>query len=216
MLRKIVILWFFIFPILIFSQTEIDVLKLKNGDIIKGKIIENKINKHIKIELQGGSILTYEYDKILEIETEDLKVNKSIPQPSGAANLSDTQILYAAKEHAKEDWQYNLFSSSTTQGEWLAFGGTFISAFLLSPLIGGSLGMVASYASGVNAKIPLSRLNSVDYNNMNAQQKEIYDRSYKEEAEGHLKQRNLIGSVSGCVTAWSILTSIITSSDTGY
>ena len=88
--------------------------------------------------------------------------------------------------------------------------------FITSPLIGGSLAMVASYASGVNAKIPSSRLNSVDYNNMNAQQKEIYDRSYKEEAEGHLKQRNLIGSASGCVTAWSILTSIITSSDTGY
>ena len=45
MLRKIVILWFFIFPIFTFSQTETDVLKLKNGDVIKGKIIENKINQ---------------------------------------------------------------------------------------------------------------------------------------------------------------------------
>ena len=40
---------------------EIDVLHLKNGDIIKGSIIENKINDYIKIELQGGSIITYKY-----------------------------------------------------------------------------------------------------------------------------------------------------------
>ena len=44
---------------------DVDVLNLKNGDIIKGKIIENKINEYIRIEFQGGSILTYNYDEIV-------------------------------------------------------------------------------------------------------------------------------------------------------
>ena len=39
---------------ILLAQSEVDVLKLKNGDLIKGKIIENKINKYIRIELQGG------------------------------------------------------------------------------------------------------------------------------------------------------------------
>ena len=73
MLKRILILLFVIFPIIIFSQTEVDVLKLKNGDIIKGKIIENKINQYIRIELQGGSILTYEYEEIQEIERENIE-----------------------------------------------------------------------------------------------------------------------------------------------
>ena len=50
--------------ILLFSfifAEDIDVLHLWNGDIIKGRIIENKINEHIKIELEGGSILTFDY-----------------------------------------------------------------------------------------------------------------------------------------------------------
>ena len=54
----------------IFAE-DIDILNLKNGDLIKGKIIENKINEYIKIELQGGSVLTYTYDQIESIEREE-------------------------------------------------------------------------------------------------------------------------------------------------
>jgi len=60
--------------ILLFSvifAEDIDILNLKNGDLIKGKIIENKINNYIKIELQGGSVLTYTYDQIENIEREE-------------------------------------------------------------------------------------------------------------------------------------------------
>ena len=52
------------------ATTYIDVLILKNGDIIKGEIVEHKINKHIRMELMGGSILTFEYDRISAIERE--------------------------------------------------------------------------------------------------------------------------------------------------
>ena len=45
--------------------------------MIKGKIIENKINEYIKIELQGGSILTYTYDQIESIEREEVNSNSS-------------------------------------------------------------------------------------------------------------------------------------------
>ncbi len=61
--------------ILLFSVIfagDIDILNLNNGDLIKGKIIENKINEYIKIELQGGSVLTYTYDQIESIEREEV------------------------------------------------------------------------------------------------------------------------------------------------
>ena len=211
MLRKIVILLFFVFPMFIFSQTEIDVLKLKNGDIIKGKIIENKINQYIRIELQGGSILTYQYNQIQEIERENISEKKS-NERSHEPRVIENQ----AKLDAKEDYGFKFFSSSTTSDEWIAFGGTFLSALIASPLLGGTLGMGASFSlAGKNPKILSSRLNSVQYNEYNNEAKMIYDNAYKVEAKNHIKQRALISSCSGCVIAWSILYNIIMS-DTGY
>ena len=76
-MKSIYFIYIFLFSF-IFANN-IDILNLKNGDVIKGEIIENKINEYIRIELQGGSILTYEYDQIDSIEVE--KVNsQSIPQ----------------------------------------------------------------------------------------------------------------------------------------
>ena len=71
----------------IFAE-DIDILNLKNGDLIKGKIIENKFNEYIKIELQGGSILTYTYDQIESIEREE--VNTS----AFDSNTSNNQTQY--------------------------------------------------------------------------------------------------------------------------
>ena len=72
----------------IFAE-DIDILNLKNGDLIKGKIIENKINEYIKIELQGGSVLTYTYDQIESIEREEVNqapVQKSSIQTAPTGN----------------------------------------------------------------------------------------------------------------------------------
>ena len=42
----------------------IDVIQLKNGDVVKGIIVENFPNDYIRVELQGGSILSYQYTDI--------------------------------------------------------------------------------------------------------------------------------------------------------
>ena len=78
--------------ILLFSVIfagDIDIVNLKNGDLIKGKIIENKINEYIKIELQGGSVLTYTYDQIESIEREEVNqtpIKKSSIQTAPTGN----------------------------------------------------------------------------------------------------------------------------------
>lgn len=42
------------------AETEvIDIVKLKNGSIIKGKILEIRPQKHVKIELRDGSIFVF-------------------------------------------------------------------------------------------------------------------------------------------------------------
>jgi hypothetical protein len=66
------------------AQERIDVVYLKNGDIIKGLIIENVPGDYIRIELSGGSILTYKYVAIQkftkEKKGEKTKENNVPPQ----------------------------------------------------------------------------------------------------------------------------------------
>lgn len=64
----IFILIIFVFSFsLSFSQST-DILYLKNGSIIKGKILEIKFNESVKLELLDGSIMVFEQDKIDKIE----------------------------------------------------------------------------------------------------------------------------------------------------
>ena len=53
-----------------FSET-IDVVRLKNGDVIKGVIIETIPNKAIKIETTGGRIIVYTFDEIEKMTKEN-------------------------------------------------------------------------------------------------------------------------------------------------
>tara|TARA_B100000029_G_C17272551_1_gene850367 strand:- start:308 stop:796 length:489 start_codon:yes stop_codon:yes gene_type:complete len=66
---------FFLLLSLVMTQDYIDIVYLNNGDIIKGQIIENEIDNYVKIELSGGSVLTYSYSdiKIIGVEQSSYK-----------------------------------------------------------------------------------------------------------------------------------------------
>ena len=64
------IILFFVFLATIQAQERIDVVYLKNGDIIKGIIIENVPNDYVRVELMGGSVLTYKYVDIIKFTKE--------------------------------------------------------------------------------------------------------------------------------------------------
>ena len=51
-------------------------MQLKNGDIIKGIITEHVFNDYIRIELAGGSIMTFKYVDIDRIEKEEIAIEK--------------------------------------------------------------------------------------------------------------------------------------------
>ena len=107
----------------IFAE-DIDILNLKNGDLIKGKIIENKINEYIKIELQGGSVLTYTYDQIESIEREE--VNQAPVQKSSIQTTSTGNC-----------YQDGLYSGQKVSGGGAMIGG--LGAGVLGGLIGWSI-----------------------------------------------------------------------------
>ena len=61
----------------LFAQQMEDVVHLKNGNVIRGTIIEQIPGESLKIQTQGGSVFVYTMDEIAElarepvIETED-------------------------------------------------------------------------------------------------------------------------------------------------
>lgn len=75
-----------------------DVVYLKNGSILKGKIIELDMEKEVKVEIMGGSILVYpasEIEKITQEERTTLPVNdfKAWKRPRHTPTTGIYQVL---------------------------------------------------------------------------------------------------------------------------
>ncbi len=139
---KIIIICLVVFVSLGFAQEKMDVITLKNGDIIKGEIIENSINKYIKVELLGGSILTYQYKDIEKFSKEappQSAINnfQSFGQPQ---TFGQQQTFGQSKNDYRDCYNDGYFSGSSvsTSGAW---GGGFAGGIL-----GGVIGWVIAYS----------------------------------------------------------------------
>ena len=64
------------------SQIFEDVVYLKNGSIIRGQVIEQKMGEYIKIKIVGGSIFVYKTEEVDKIEKEEKETvfNKYVPR----------------------------------------------------------------------------------------------------------------------------------------
>jgi len=162
--------------ILLFSvifAEDIDILNLKNGDLIKGKIIENKINEYIRIELQGGSILTYTYDQIVSIEREEVNSNSS--------NSNDCNQSY-------QDGYMD--GKSVLGGGYMLMGAG--SGFLLGLI--GTVVATTFCAAFINTEPPFHKLESLD-KSCKTSYREGYRKGVKEKKIGS----TLIGGMLGTV-----------------
>ena len=97
----------FLLPIILLSllicQTTRDVVLLKNGDIIKGTIIENVFNDYIRIELVGGSILTFQYSEIINI-TKDSEKKILIDEKNNIVNKRDIEQIVDTNNFQNSLW----------------------------------------------------------------------------------------------------------------
>jgi len=67
----------------IYCQERVDVVYLKNGDIVKGMLVENVPNNYVKIQIDGGSSLTIKYSDIekFTVETKSRYAAKDVALP---------------------------------------------------------------------------------------------------------------------------------------
>lgn len=65
------------------AQERLDVIYMKNGNILKGVIVENVPNDHIRIELPGGSLITLKYLEIAKFVKESPSNGNNV-QPSAS------------------------------------------------------------------------------------------------------------------------------------
>ena len=170
---------------------DLDVLNLKNGDIIKGEIIENKINESIKIELQGGSILTYTYDQIESIEKEKVSTR------TFGSNLSNNQSLIQTSP-IMDCYQDGYSSGQRVSGAGEMVGGVASGLFL--GLIGWGIAYVVVEAG--NPQPQYYEIESLDESC-----RYDYKKGYNEAAK-KIKRSNVnIGGALGTLTIVMIMTS---------
>ena len=179
----------------IYAQSYIDVVKLKNGDVIKGKIIENVINDHIRIELQGGSILTYQYAQI-----ESLEVEKKSTRTFGSGNQVINPIINTAPVR-------DCYNDGYASGQSVGTGGPMIGGFVGGFALG-LIGWGISYAvvAGGNPKPPYNEIESYE-----AQCKRDYELGYK---EGALKVKKSSVNIGGALGTLLIVSMMLSAS--GY
>jgi hypothetical protein len=79
------------------AQERTDIIHLKNGDVLRGIIIENIPNDRVKIELPGGSVLTVKYADILKFTKEkpstDLQEHQQPQQLESSGQMDFQQIM---------------------------------------------------------------------------------------------------------------------------
>ncbi len=109
-----------------------DVVYLKDGSVIRGKIVEQIIGEHIKIELLGGSVLVYEESEVVKITREpSLHAPTQVTTyPSTTKKFSDYPITLRAPKTV-----YNMFAFG------LAFGQGFNGNVGLNPSFTYKVGM---------------------------------------------------------------------------
>ena len=97
------------------SNTE-DVVYLKNGGIIRGKVIERQPTGKIKVELLGGSIFVFEVSEIDSLKKENAMKNKLreldknyFRKDRGFRNMTEFSIIYGVnfKNSQNTDYYYS-------------------------------------------------------------------------------------------------------------
>lgn len=89
-----------------------DVVYLKNGSVVRGKILEYKPAENIKIEIFGGSVLVYPATEVVEIKKEESKT-----QPNTNINTNTYTSDYPKRElHNPEKGWYHYSSGKLGVG----------------------------------------------------------------------------------------------------
>jgi len=107
---KTLLLIGFIFYSICYCAENVEVVHLKNGDVIKGTIIENVINEYVKIELQGGSILTFPYSDIEKISKETVQKKGNKQSTTSNSSQFNTQQMMMYQTQKKSEGTAMLFS----------------------------------------------------------------------------------------------------------
>jgi hypothetical protein len=71
------------------AQERIDVIHLKNGDVLRGVITENVPNSYVRIEIQGGSSITVKYSEVAKF-TRELPSTERAEEPVVETTRTDT------------------------------------------------------------------------------------------------------------------------------
>lgn len=179
----------FIFLSTVTAQNYLDVVTLKNGDVIKGKIVENVINDHIRIELAGGSILTFKYDQIEKLEAEKTSTRtfrNGIQKPS--PNVTPTQIR-------------DCYNDGYISGQRISGGGPMLGGFVGGVGLG-LIGWGISYAIVASGNPQPSY---AETQNLDATCKVDYMQGYKEGAQKVRKSSVHIGGALGTLVILVLL-----------
>lgn len=140
-------------------EGEIDVVLMKNGDVFRGRIIEQEFGKYIQIKFNDGNEKRLTWSKVKNVKKENSSGDE-LTQES-ASNNAELKVLDSAKENANTvPAEPNLKEVESPQAVSLSprtriFGGlTLSTATTTSPITDWSMG--TGFHAGISVETPIT------------------------------------------------------------
>ena len=139
----------------IFAQNQAeDIVYLKNGSIIKGKVLEMVIGGDIKIETPDGSLFIYKTEDVLKTERKNKPEEKTKNNQSYVKETPSEKYYEEKTEDLSEDGNVNIYMSpgliigSNFANSLILFEGINNTALSHSISVGYKLGKSKNYTLG--------------------------------------------------------------------
>lgn len=169
-----------------------DVVKLKDGSVVKGSIIEMTPNQSVQLTTQDGNILVYQMADILEISHEEI------------AEVSDIDLSQTDNAGEEDDCSKGrLDAISNYDGKGALTGATWATTLITSPLFGMIPAFIGAYSEPHVENLNITDKQTYDNNSE-------YRNCYNQEAK-QIKQKKALKAYAISTSIWAILSILITS-----
>ena len=175
-----------------------DVVKLKDGSVVKGAIVQTASAESIQLTTIDGDVLVYQLSEVLEISQEEETVaDQTIAMEEEAIVENGTEETIDDCSKGRNDAQNNY------DGKGALVGATWATTLITSPLFGMIPAFIGAYSDPAVENMNIPDQKEFDTNSE-------YRKCYTEEAQ-HIKQKKALKAFAMSTSIWAILSIVITS-----
>lgn len=168
-----------------------DVVKLKDGSVVKGSIVASATDESIQLTTVDGNVFVYPMADILEISQEEEVAETEVPQNDDIEEGDDCS-------KGRQD------AIANYDGKGALVGATWATTIITTPLFGMIPAFIGAYSEPHTENLNIPDKKTYDNNSE-------YRNCYNQEAK-QIKQKKALKAFAMSTCIWALLSIIVTTS----